>query len=231
LSEVRLSTIGGDGNPLHSDDPRVWDRLIETVGPASILVVIESRMSAALRNRITPEDIWQETLLHAWRDRLNFEWRGVKSFRSWLLTIADRRIRDAAQYERAQKRGGGITTSPFSTLRNRRTEDSPPDFPGPAGSTTPSKVAMHGEQAAAMRVALESLADDVRDVVRLRLFEQITVEQIAERLGISPPAVRHRFRKGAQAYRRRLMAELSTRSVTISSESMNAFAENSSPAQ
>lgn len=38
-------------------------------------------MSAALRRRHTSEDIWQETLLHAWRDRDRCEWRGLKSNR------------------------------------------------------------------------------------------------------------------------------------------------------
>lgn len=72
-------------------------------------------MSAALRRRHTPEDIWQETLLHAWRDRARYEWRGFKSFRFWLMFIIDNRICAAAAHERAAKRGGS-TPVPFSAF-------------------------------------------------------------------------------------------------------------------
>jgi RNA polymerase sigma-70 factor (ECF subfamily) len=73
-------------NPLHSN-AGAWNELIEAVGPASLLVVIESRLSSALRRQATAEDILQEALMHAWRDRASFEWRGLKSFRAWLRKV------------------------------------------------------------------------------------------------------------------------------------------------
>jgi hypothetical protein len=39
-------------NPLLSEDSRDWERLIESLGPASLLVAIEGRMSAELRARL-----------------------------------------------------------------------------------------------------------------------------------------------------------------------------------
>jgi hypothetical protein len=51
--------------------------LIEAVGPASLLVVIKSRMSAKLCRQTTAEDILQEALLRAWRSRDGLEWRGA----------------------------------------------------------------------------------------------------------------------------------------------------------
>ncbi len=222
----RSGSTGFDAawNPLLSDSSSVWDRLIEAVGPASILVIIENRMSASLKRQFTPEDVWQEALLHAWRDRSRCQWRGLKSFRSWLLTIIDHRIRDAADYDSAAKRGGGTPRVPFSVLESSEsTSGEAALFPGPIGSTTPSRIAVYSEQAAAMRAALSALPKDVRDVVRLRLFEQLTAEQVADRLGIGVSAVRHRFRKGALTYRQKLRLELSSRSLTISPEVMNAF--------
>ncbi|MBU0718878.1 MAG: sigma-70 family RNA polymerase sigma factor [Planctomycetes bacterium] len=160
-------------NPLTSDSPAVWDRLMEAVGPASLLVVIESRMGPLLRCRVTSEDIWQETLLSAWRDRAKCEWRGLRSFRNWLLTIIDHRIRDAAEYENAAKRGGENAARLSSSLTGESSDRSHArPYPGPVGSTTPSRIAMHREQAAAMSAALETLPEELREVVRLRLFEQ-----------------------------------------------------------
>ncbi|HWL93156.1 MAG TPA: sigma-70 family RNA polymerase sigma factor [Phycisphaerae bacterium] len=187
-------------NPLASSSPREWDALIEAVGPASLLVVIESRMSHPLKRECAAEDILQESLMHAWRDRSACQWRGVRSFRSWLLTIIDNRLREAADRMMAQKRGGG--RQPVSA------GGGPPDaftaFSdwGPVGSTTPSRVAIFREQATAMQAAVAKLPEELREVVRLRLFEQLGIEEIAGQLGIGEAAVRHRFRKGAEIYHR-----------------------------
>ena len=213
-------------NPLRSDVPGAWDQVIEAAGPASILAVIELRMSPALRHRHTAEDIFQEALLHAWRDRGQHEWRGARSFRNWLLSIIDHRIRDLADKAGAQKRGGGVQLVEFSRLRGSAGGS---QWPLPWDSTTPSRVAVYREQADAIRAALVSLPDDVRDVVRLRLLEQLSVEEIAERLNLGASAVRHRFRKGAELYQRRLVAELATRSIGVSQNGVRGLAADSAP--
>lgn len=195
-----------DHNPLLSDSPGAWDDLIEQIGPASLLVVIEGRMGGALRRRHAPEDVYQEAILHAWRDRGRCEWRGVRAFRNWVLTIIDNRIRDLADREGAQKRGGSngeVLASEIAWGNGVGV-----GFPVGMNTTSPSRVAVYREQALAMRDALEGLSEDVREVVRLRLFEQRTTGEIAVALGIGESAVRHRFRRGAEEYHRRLIATL-----------------------
>ncbi|MEW6746760.1 MAG: hypothetical protein AB1486_28800 [Planctomycetota bacterium] len=49
---------GNRENPLASRGPADFDRLIEAVGPASMLVLIRSRMRENLLRITTPEDIW-----------------------------------------------------------------------------------------------------------------------------------------------------------------------------
>ncbi|MBI3844933.1 MAG: sigma-70 family RNA polymerase sigma factor [Planctomycetes bacterium] len=141
-------------------------------------------MGPLLRERTTPEDILQDALLQAWRDRLRCEWRGRRAFRNWILTIIDNRIRDTHELEQAAKRGGGAVVS-FSALCTSASDDSNPSSPPLAiASTTPSRIALYKERAMAMQSALQSLPDDVRDIVRLRLFEQRTFDDIATHLGI-----------------------------------------------
>ncbi len=208
-----------DDNPLKMESSNIWNELIEAIDPASLLVVIERRMSERLKRADPAEDILQQALLHAWRSRTACEWRGIKRFRAWVLTIIDHRIRDAADRAGAAKRGGGREAAPFSALRAtgpRATRES--EYCGPIASTTPSRIAIYKEQAAAIRTTLESLDDDVRDIVRMRLLEQLSLEEIAERLELGVSAVRHRFRKGSETYRRRLMSELATRSFATHSE-------------
>lgn len=86
-----MTALDGEKNPLLSDSSEAWSELIDAVEPASLLVVIGARMSKALKGRYTEEDILQDVLLYAWRDRRQCEWRGLRSFRSWLLSIIDHR--------------------------------------------------------------------------------------------------------------------------------------------
>lgn len=185
-----------DADPLRSDSPDTWDRLVQAIGPASMLVCIENRMGAALRRRLSPEDVWQETLLHVWRDRSRCTWHGVRAFRRWVLSVAENRLRDLAEHGSAAKRGGGRPDLRLET----RTGSVPP----PVQSTTPSRIASDAEEATLMRTALESLPEDLREVVRRRLFEEQPVAEVAEALALGESAVKHRFRKGAELYRARL---------------------------
>jgi RNA polymerase sigma-70 factor (ECF subfamily) len=197
-------------NPLQSDDPRDWERLIESLGPAALLVAIEGRLSAELAARVSAEDLLQEALLHLWRDRERIEWRGPRAFRALVLSMADNRIRDAADHEFALKRGG----LPAAGEGSQSASHAPRSM---VGSTTPSRVAMAREQADAMRRALESLPDDVREVVRLRLIEELATQEVADRLGLGLSATKHRFLRGAKLYRDRLRDELGSKGASTSS--------------
>ncbi len=211
-------------NPLNTDSAKAWEELIESVGPAGLLVVIERRMSASLRRRLAAEDLLQETLMHAWRDRKAVQWRGLRSFRAWLLTIADNRIRDAATRESALKRGGDSPAIAFSAMPPESHSD--PGIPSAdalVDSATPSWIAAHKEHAGAIREALDRVPAELRDVIYLRLLEQHSAEETAARLGITPSAVRYRLRKGTEIYRNYLRAAIGSRTrATIPSSEAGA---------
>lgn len=196
-------------NPLADGSARAWNRLIETVGPASLLVVIESRMGAALRAKTSPDDVLQDVLMEAWASRAEFEWRGVQPFRSWLLTLIDRRLADTADHFAALKRGGvgiGAAAGEGRGAGMSRVAGEP------VVTTTPSRLAMYREQAAVMSAAIAAVPEDCREIVRLRLFDELQSGEIAVRLGIGESAVRHRFRRGVEVYRKALARLLSSRS-------------------
>ena len=209
---IAKSDSPGDAPP-HLDSPETWDRLIEALDPARLLVIIESRMPGPLCRAMRPEDILQESLLHAWRDRHKFEWRGESAFRAWLLSVIDHRIRDAIDRGTALKRGGA--QPPVHHSFSPSASSSSPDGRGPmlpAASTTPGRIAVFREQAEVMRAALESLPDELREVVRLRIFEECSCEDTAALLDLGVSAVKHRLRKGAALYQKQLTRELVSRS-------------------
>jgi RNA polymerase sigma factor (sigma-70 family) len=204
--QVRVSDpLGSPLDPPPHADPARWDDLIEGVNPAAILVVIASTMSRRLRDHCAPEDIWQETLAHAWRDRDQHAWRGAPAFRAWLFEIARNRIREAARSLATDKRGSGRAAARFSEMGATPSVS----ISGllPADSVTPSRILAHGEKAAAMRAALDGLPPELEPIVRMHVLEELPMEAIAESLGIGVSAAWHRFRKGSVLYARRL-AEL-----------------------
>lgn len=189
------------GNPDFSapdfNDPKAWWMCIEAAAPATLLVIIQSRLGA-VASVTDAEDILQETYLKAWQAKARLEWRGHKAFRSWLLTLADHCIADRKDHVHAARRDVG------RTVRIDWQGDNGSNSEIPAGSTTPSRVAMHRERAAAIRSALEQLPDEVREVIRLRLIEQMEMREVAEQLSLPLTTVQHRCRRGAVLFRDRL---------------------------
>ena len=195
------------GSAPHAD-PAQWDRLVEAVGPDGVLVAVARMMGPLVRGICQPEDVWQETLICAWRDRDRHRWTSVRDYRSWLLTIARNRVTDIARAAAAEKRGGGASPIAIASSSGASMTDLLP-----AGSVTPSRIASHRERAASMLEALESLPEEQAEVLRLHLFEEHPIDRIAADLGIGEKAVRYRLRKGMESYVRRLEA-LRSRLVT-----------------
>jgi RNA polymerase sigma-70 factor (ECF subfamily) len=181
-------------------DPTEWGRLVESLDVASIFVVLGAWLGPKLRAELAVEDIWQETLWQSWRDREQHAWTNLAAWRAWLLTIAKNRIRDAARTAGRVKRGGDRSTSPMSALAG---VDSVSALL-PPGSTTPSRVAGVHERARAMSEALATLDDDLQAVVRLRLFEEVPMRDVAAQLGLPLSTAKARLLRGVEAYRRRL---------------------------
>lgn len=181
-------------------DPTEWGRLVESLDVASVFVVINSWLGPKLRGPISAEDIWQETLWCSWRDRDQHDWRGLASWRVWLLSIARNRVRDAGRLQGRAKRGGGHNIAPFSSLAERESVS----HMLPPGSTTPSRVAGYRERANAMERALDGLEPDLRTVVRLRLFEEVPIREIAEQLQLPLSTAKDRLLRGVTSYRHRL---------------------------
>jgi RNA polymerase sigma factor (sigma-70 family) len=181
-------------------DPTEWGRLVQSLDVASVFVVIGAWLGQKLRSHVAVEDIWQETLWCSWRDREQHQWRNLSAWRMWLLSIARNRVRDAGRTLGRTKRGGDLTTAPFSTLAERESVSAllPP------GSTTPSRVAGCRERARAMQQALDSLEPDLRAIVQLRLFEEVPMRDVAEQLGVPLSTAKERLLRGVTRYRHRL---------------------------
>lgn len=172
-----------------------FGELVGALDHDALIAWLGSLMGPALRAELAAEDLWQETLALAWRDRESHEWRGLPAFRAWLRGIARNRLHDAVEWFGTQKRGGGRRRLELDELAG-----------GAAGaallrSSTPSRAAMRGERARAMQRALESLPEEYRDLVRACLFEEASVPEAAAALGVPLSTAYRRLLRGSELFR------------------------------
>jgi RNA polymerase sigma-70 factor (ECF subfamily) len=130
------------------------------------------------------DDLVQETLLHAWRNR--DQYRGDAPLDSWLLGIARNRVRMRRRSDRTR---GALDDA----LRAIDREEFPDDVVGSA------------ETIGAVRRALESLEADQRDVLLRRYFRGQSIRTIARTLGETQKAIESRLHRAREALRGRLI--------------------------
>lgn len=130
------------------------------------------------RNEHKAWDITQEVFLRAYRYRKSF--RGQSKPLSWLFTIADRCF--------------------FDTLR----EPVPVDLVQVKAFVRESEQSVDVVFARHELVAklLSHVADDVREIVVYRFFDELEVEQIAERMGVNERTVRRKLQRFFAAARK-----------------------------
>lgn len=174
---------------LRSGDADSLPRYLELQRP-KLLAFIEHRLGAALRRKIEPDDVWQETSIEAIRSFEQMDFSEREPF-SWLCQTAERRIIDAhrkffASQKRAADReislnapsGGG--TERQSDLVNLLV----------ASMTTASQKFARGHRERALLEALEELPELQRQALQLRYLEGLPSKEVAARLGKTDGAVR-----------------------------------------
>jgi len=126
------------------------------------------------------DDLVQETLLEAWKNRAQY--RGDSALETWVLAIARNRVKMRL---RSLGRRGEIDRA----LRAMDSEE------------IPDAVLRDAETVAAVRRALEALPPDQADALVLRYYEGRSVRDMAASLGDSEKAVESRLHRARVALR------------------------------
>lgn len=154
-----------------------------------LLAFIQRNMADALRRKVEPEDILQETSAEAVRSLGRFELGDRDPF-SWLCQVAERRIIDAHRHHfAAQKRDAGREVSLGGPGGG---DDEPAGLIHllVASMTTPSQAFSRNAREARLQEALAELPEEQREVLRLRYVENLPSKEIAARIGKTDAAVR-----------------------------------------
>jgi RNA polymerase sigma-70 factor (ECF subfamily) len=146
---------------------------------ARIEALIQSRFGGHLRERASVDDLFQESLLEAFRSIGRFSWKGEDSFMRWFGTIAENVVRrESRRHEQDRK----------IRLEPRATEQ-----------VSPSKAMRREERFDRLEDALERLSADHRQVIKLSRIDGLPVKEIARRMNRSESAVKNLLLRALKA--------------------------------
>ena len=129
------------------------------------------------------QDVWQRVI------SAQQQWKSDASFSAWLYRIAHNRMMD---HWRAQK-------------HRPHAPDNAEEFIAELADTfTPEDQASAQQQRSAIETAIAALPQDQREVIMLRLEQELTLEQIGELTGASRETVKSRLRYAMNKLRERL---------------------------
>lgn len=138
------------------------------------------------------EDVVQETFLRAYRAISTYD--GRASFTTWLYRIASNYALD------------------FLDKRRRRSEQQPPsradeeqrEWEVLADAPGPDRLAEGSQLQRRLQIAMGQLTAQERSAFVLRHFEELSIDDISETLGLGPAATRHSIFRAVQKMRRSL---------------------------
>jgi RNA polymerase sigma-70 factor (ECF subfamily) len=135
-------------------------------------------------------DVVQETFIQALVKLKTF--RGSSAFYTWLYRIA---FNMAMTQARRRRPHGSLDSFRQNCRHDPKDEGAGPD-----------ELAIEAERAELVHAALQSLADEFRQVIVLREFEGLAYEEIAEILDVPVGTIRSRLFRGRSQLRQSLAA-------------------------
>jgi RNA polymerase sigma-70 factor (ECF subfamily) len=157
-----------------------------------LLALANRELGAALRSRLDPVDIVQDTLMKAWRSFPQFQGKTEADWLAWLRQIllhnlANERRRHVRTVMRSIRREVRLAEASLVLL---------PEHPG--------REAQAREQDEALEDALRRLPERYRQVLRLHTQEELTFTQVGEHLHCSAEAIRKLWGRAAEHLARNL---------------------------
>lgn len=154
-----------------SGDRAAFDKLVSR-HRFRLEAMIRTRLGQGIQNRVGVEDVFQETILRAFRAIDRFEFQDKGCFLRWLSGIAVKVILEEAHNQRQQS---------FLEL----------SLKAPTSETTPSRALERDERFDRFEKAIQSLPPDYRKVLQWVRLEGFSVTEAARRMNRSPNAVSH----------------------------------------
>lgn len=181
------STLSREPEGLSRDDFELFARQY-----AERLNAVAARF---LRSSDDAADAVQDAFLSAYKARHRFQ--GQSTVYTWLYRIVVNACLMKVRSKRLKKNRVG---------RGGRSTFHDPEALADTSSKSASEIAEHEELSRALRTRIDQLRTDFRKVLLLRDIEELDIDEIAQRVGTSPDAVKTRIYRARQALRALLTA-------------------------
>ena len=168
------------------------------------------QLDRRVRQRVSPSDLVQDTLLEAHRDFPNFRGNTTAELVSWLRRILIHNLIRASEHHlHTEKRDARREISLQRLAANLGSVDSPLEVAlrSPIGS--PSADLRGQEQVSELDRALSTLPKEQRQVVMMRHLEGLAFSEIAERIGRTSGACRMLWLRAMDDLREKLQERAS----------------------
>jgi RNA polymerase sigma-70 factor (ECF subfamily) len=163
-------------------DARALDVLIARMRQiARILAVLNVRLGAPL-SADDLADVAQDTAARAWSKLEHFD--GTSSLETWFCGIARRELMNALRRKRKHRSAAELEDAPEPDARGADVD------------------------AERLRLALDKLDDEDARMIALHHFEDLTLEQAAQRLGVPLSTAKRRYYRGLASLHRFLAGRL-----------------------
>jgi len=145
-------------------------------------------MNKKMRSKVESMDLVQEVLIHALKGLGDFTYENEGDFVRWLSKIAENAFYDNLDKLYAGKRN--IRNEVRFEADKSSVAGRFKRIPGPIDATTPSSIMSKREDLARLEKAIDKLKPKYREVILLAKIEQLSYNQIGEKLGVSAAAVK-----------------------------------------
>jgi RNA polymerase sigma-70 factor (ECF subfamily) len=164
-------------------------------------VLARVHLDPKLRGKLDPADVVQQVLLRAYAAWPEMHNPDQPALTAWLRRILARTLADVVKHFDRDKRAVDLERSLEADL-----DRSASGLAGwlAADQTSPSQAAIRNEEMLRLADALAALPEPQREVVVLKHLRGWTLQQIAEHLGRTVPAVASFLRRGLEDLRHRL---------------------------
>jgi RNA polymerase sigma-70 factor (ECF subfamily) len=184
-----MADPGGDVVQLlaaaRAGSPEALGQVLETFR-AYLLLVADRELDPEVRAKGGASDLVQDTFLEAQRDFERFQGTSAEELRAWLRRVLLNNVANfTRQFRQRAKRDVGreVSLEAGGSSHERGASLA-------ADMLSPSDEALAQEQAQALAQAMERLPPDYRRVLALRHEEQLTFEQIGQKMERTANAAR-----------------------------------------
>ncbi len=168
---------------------------------APIRRLVEMRLDRKVQRRVDVSDVVQDVMLEANNRLEKYLNDPVMAFHLWLRQIAWDRIIDTYRRHRVSAKRSMDREQPMSVPAgsDQSAIELATQLCDPA--LTPAAAATQREIAVKVESVIEQLADQDREIILMRHYEHLTNLEIAQVLGLNPPAASMRYLRAIRRLR------------------------------